>query len=53
MFDATVLMLAGQNKCLPDQRMKRIDDRDFLRRNPGTMTPLRMRAVTAPLRSTP
>jgi hypothetical protein len=31
--------MTGQNQCLPDQRMKRIGDCDFLRRNPGTMTP--------------
>lgn len=41
MFDAAVLIPAGQNKGLPSQRMKRIGDRDFLRRNPGTMSPLR------------
>jgi hypothetical protein len=31
MFDAAMLILTGQNKCLPSQRMKRIGDRDFLR----------------------
>ena len=48
MFDAAVLIPAGQNKGLPSQRMKRIGDRDFLRRNPGTMSPLRIEAVSAP-----
>jgi hypothetical protein len=52
MFDAAVQVLTGQNKRLPDQRMKRIGDRDFLRRNPGTMTPLRTKAVDAPPPST-
>jgi hypothetical protein len=53
MFDAAVLIPAGQNKGLPSQRMKRIGDRDFLRRNPGTMSPLRMKADIVPPRSTP
>jgi hypothetical protein len=47
MFDAAVLIPAGQNKGLPSQRMKRIGDRDFLRRNPGTMSPLRTAADSA------
>jgi hypothetical protein len=42
MFEAAMLILTGQDKCLPDQRMKRIGDRDFLRQNPGTMSPLRI-----------
>ena len=37
---------AGQNKGLPSQRMKRIGDCDFLRRNPGTMSPLRIAAAS-------
>jgi hypothetical protein len=48
MFDAAVLIPAGQNKRLPSQRMKRIGDCDFLRRNPGTMSPLRTAAASAP-----
>jgi hypothetical protein len=40
-FDTTVLVPASQNKGLASQRMKRIGDCDFLRRNPGTMSPLR------------
>jgi len=48
MFDAAVLILTGQNKCLPGQGMKRIGDRDFLRQNPGTMTLLRIAAVSVP-----
>ena len=42
MFDTTVLVPASQNKGLASQRMKRIGDRDFLRRNPGTMSPPRI-----------
>ena len=48
MFDAAVLIPAGQNKGLPSQRMKRIRNCDFLRRNPGTMSPLRTKAADAP-----
>jgi hypothetical protein len=48
MFDAAMLILTGQNKSLSDQRMKQIGDRDFLRRNPGTMTSLRIAAANAP-----
>jgi hypothetical protein len=44
MFDAAMLVPAAENKCLPDQWMKRIGDRDFLRQTPGTMTPLRIAA---------
>jgi hypothetical protein len=51
-FDTAVFIPACQNKGLPSQRMKRIGDRDFLRRNPGIMSPLRMPAVNAPPRST-
>jgi hypothetical protein len=46
-FDTTVLVPASQNKGLASQRMKRIGDCDFLRRNPGTMSPLRNVAPTA------
>jgi hypothetical protein len=46
MFDTAVLIPARQNKCLPSQRMKRIGDCDFLRRNPGTMNPLRTTAAS-------
>jgi hypothetical protein len=52
MFDAAVLIPASQNKGLPSQRMKRIGDRDFLRRNTGTMSSLRTKAAGALLRST-
>ena len=47
-FDTAVLIPASQNKGLPSQRMERIGDRDFLRRNPGTMSPLRNVASNAP-----
>ena len=39
----------AKTKGLPSQRMKRIGDRNFLRRNPGTMSPLRIAADRAPL----
>jgi hypothetical protein len=52
MFDAAMLIPAGQNKGLPSQRMKRIGDCDFLRPNPGTMSPLPMKAAIAPPPST-
>src|SRR5262249_28735209 len=52
MFDAAVLILTGQNKCLPGPRMTRIGGRDFLRRTPGTMTPLRTKADGPPRLST-
>ena len=48
MFDTAVLIPASQNKGLPGQRMKRIGDCDFLRRNPGTMSSLRIAAANAP-----
>jgi transposase IS66-like protein len=38
---------AGYNKGLPSQRMKRVVDREFLRRNPGTMSLLRIAAASA------
>jgi len=47
MFDAAMLILTRQEQCLTEQRVKRIGDRDFLRQNPGTMSPLRIAAVTA------
>lgn len=51
-FDAAVLIMTGENKGLPDQRMRRIGDRDFLRRSPGTMTSLRIAANGTPLQCT-
>jgi len=40
MFHTAVLIPTGQNKGLPGQRMKRIGDCDFLRRNPGVLLPI-------------
>jgi len=53
MFDTAMLVPTGQNIGLASQRMKRIGDCDFLRRNPGTMSPLRTTAVAVPRPSTP
>jgi hypothetical protein len=50
---SVVFVLAENQKTLPGQWMKRIPDHDFARRNPGTMSPLPMPAVTAPLPSIP
>ncbi len=47
MFETAVLIAAGQYKGLPSQRMKRIGDCDFLRRNPGIMTTLPTKAAGA------
>jgi hypothetical protein len=49
MFDAAMLILPRQDQCLAEERVKRIGDRDFLRQDPGTMSPLRIAADSAPL----